>query len=397
MAASGRRILFISSCVRGGGAGWSLYYILKHLDRSRVDPLVVVPTQGIFRERFAELGVRVLEVPRLPERASRQRFATNNRVTTAASSLINAVSTLAAVPLLRRIVADEGVEAIHCNNMLVKAPGVLAARRARIPAIFHARNIHQGRLESSLYGNLARLRAVRRIISNSNASAAPYRRYAPDKVVVVHNGVDLEEYRPDVTPPGQLRQELGVDGSTVLVGFTGNLIPRKGLEPLIHAATRVLEQHPNTVFVAVGRVPIGHSTDYKERYESLARERGIESQVRFVGFRQDVRPAVVDFDVFVMPSFQEPFGRSIIEAMALGTPVVASRVGGVPEILSHDENGLLVAPGDVEDLAGAIGTLVADGPRRERLARTALETVKTRFDVAVLTRKIEDSLLEVLP
>ena len=84
--------------------------------------------------------------------------------------------------------------------------------------------------------------------------------------------------------------------------------------------------------------------DYLARYQSLARDLGVESNLRFIGFVPDVRPLLQDFDLLVLPSLQEPFGRSIIEAMAMRTPVIASAVGGIPEILSEGETGLLVEP-----------------------------------------------------
>jgi glycosyltransferase involved in cell wall biosynthesis len=345
------------------------------------------------------LGVRVVEMPWVTERTGRQLFSLNNPITLAASYLINSLSAMASVPLLRRLIRDENIAAIHCNNMLVKTAGALAAQWARVPAVLHVRNLHETAGKVFLYGNLARLPAVRLIVSNSDASAAPYRRAAPDKVVVVHNGIDFEEYRLDRTDRAVtdgVRRELSVSDDTLLVGFTGNLIPRKGVDLLVRAAARVLETRKQVVFVAVGQVPIGNPVDYQARYESLARELGIADRFRFVGFREDVRPAVAEFDMLVLPSLQEPFGRSIIEAMALGTPVVASRVGGIPEIITDGRDGLLVEPGDVGGLAGAISSLLDDASRRAKLADAALETVRQRFDVAELTRQIEDLLLAAL-
>lgn len=388
------RTLFLSSCVRGGGAGWSLYYLLKHLDRSRFEPMVVVPSRGIFDARFQELGLRV-EVPaRLHDRMRQQRFGVNNRLTAAASVAWNLADFTLLVPQLARLLRRERVELVYCNNMMVKPIGALAAQMAGVPCVLHVRNLHETAAKILFYGMIARLPAVKRLIANSAASAVPYRRHVPHKITVVHNGVDLAEYTPQAVPRGRFRQELGLDEKTVLVGFTGNLIPRKGLEPLIRAAARLLPDRPDLQFVAVGRVPIGNPVDHRAEYEGLARELGIEGRFRFAGFREDVRGAVVDFDVLVLPSFQEPFGRSIIEAMALGTPVVASRVGGIPEVLTDGQEGLLAEPGDVPGLARAIGRLADDRAYRQALSQRALERVRTSFDVEVLGRRMQELLLE---
>jgi glycosyltransferase involved in cell wall biosynthesis len=103
---------------------------------------------------------------------------------------------------------------------------------------------------------------------------------------------------------------------------------------------------------------------------------------------------VSDFDVLCLPSRQEPFGRSIVEAMALGKPVVASAVGGIPEVITDGVDGLLVPPDDPDALAEALSTVVDDAEFRVAIGKQALQTIRKRFDVAVLTRQIESVLTE---
>jgi glycosyltransferase involved in cell wall biosynthesis len=388
------RTLFLSSCVWGGGAGWSLYYLLKHLDRTRIEPFVWVPDRGIFGERFSELGLRVETPRRLHIRGDQQRFAARGALARAGSIALNALDATLLVPELAHWLRRERVGLVYCNNMMVKPIGTLAAQMAGAPCVLHVRNLHETPGKVLFYGSLARLPAVRRIIANSAASAVPYRRHAPGKVEVVHNGIDLAEYTPESVPRGQLRRELGAGTEVCLVGFTGNLIPRKGLEPLIRAAARLLPARSGLLFVAIGRVPPDNPVDHRAGLERLTHELGIADRFRFLGFRADVRPAVADLDVLVLPSLQEPFGRSIIEAMALGVPVVASRVGGIPEILTDGRDGLLVPPGDVEALAAAIGGLVDEPARRAALAGAAQQRVRRELDVARLSERIEALLLE---
>ena len=387
------RILFISSCVLGGGAGWSFYYLLKHLDRELIDPLVVVPAAGIFEGAFNALGLRVKSAPLLHHRTNEQRFRRSTSLTRLASSALNVWDQLRFIPQLASLLNRERIDLIYCNNMMVKTVGALAAQLAGVPAVLHVRNLHERPAKALLYGMLARLPVVKQVIANSAASAVPYRRHTGKDLAVVHNGVDLEEYSSQSVPRGAFRREVGIEATTQIVGFTGWLIPRKGLDILIRAAALLLPSRPNLIFVAVGGVPIGSPDDYRDRYEQLAHELGIQDRFRFAGFREDVRSAVADFDMLVLPSRQEPFGRSIIEAMALGTAVVASNVGGIPEIVRDQENGLLVPPGDVKRLAAAIASLIDNPQRRETLAAQALLDVQERFDVARLSRQIQDLLV----
>jgi glycosyltransferase involved in cell wall biosynthesis len=386
------KILFLSSCVRGGGAGWSLYYLLKHLDRDRVDPIVVVPERGIFDRRFEALGVRVETPAGLPHRVRQQRFASDSVGTRTASLAMNLGGMASLVPRLAALVRREGVELVYANNMMVKPLAALTAQLARVPCVLHARNIHEAPAAVAFYGAVARVPAVRRIITNSSASAVPYRRAAPGKVIVIHNGVDLEEYDLPAHARGTFRAAHGLKGKTI-VGFTGNLIPRKGLEPLVRAAARVLPGRDDVVFVALGRTPMGQPEDWGARYEALAAELGIADRFLFPGFVDDVRAAVADFDVLALPSLQEPFGRSIIEAMALGTPVVASDVGGIPEIITNGEDGVLVPPGDAEALAGALASMLDHPERRRAIADAGRRRIETSFDVARLTERVQSVLL----
>lgn len=389
------RTLFLSSCVLGGGAGWSLYYLIKHLDRSRFDPLVVLPDYGIFGDRYRDLGVRVVAPTRLPHRTAQLRFAVRNRVTAATSYGLNVWDSLRFVSDLSALMARERIELLYCNNMMVKTVGALAARRTDTPTVFHVRNVHERPGKVFLYARtLARMRTVRRIIAVSNASAAPYQRFAPEKVTVIRNGVDLTGYDPARVPRGTLRRELGLDDRAVIVGYTGQLIPRKGIDVLIKAAAQLLPSRPRLHFVAIGQPPAGSAVDYLAEYQALARDLGVAARFHFLPFRDDIRPAVVDFDLLALPAWQDPFPRSVIEALALAKPVVGSAVGGIPEIVDDGVHGRLVAPGDPAALAAALAEVVDDDRRRQEMGREARARALDRCDVARLTLSIQDVLSE---
>lgn len=396
-ASSPPRVLFLSSCVRGGGAGFSLYYLLKHLDRSRIEPLVVVPDPGIFREPFRELGLRVVVPEAFPERTAQLRFSRNTAALRALSTTQNLIDSLRLVPRLVRLIQREQIDLVYCNNMMVKPIGAIAAQLARVPCVLHARNLHEKPFPVALYcQSVARLPAVQRVIANSAASAVPYQNAVPQKVTVLHNGVDLADYQPRLGPHESVRAALGAAPGQVLVGFTGNLIPRKGVDVLIRAAARIAATRPWLRFAIAGRVPIGTAIDYRAQYQALCVELGVADRFHFSGFVADVPSFVSSLDLLALPSLQEPFGRSIIEAMALGTCVVASDVGGIPEIVQHEKTGLLAPPGDVDALARAIARLADDAELRNRLSDRAGQTVRERFDVVVLTRTMEKLLLQAL-
>jgi glycosyltransferase involved in cell wall biosynthesis len=381
------RTAFLSSCVRGGGAGWSLFYLLKNIDRSRFEPVPLLPDAGVFTDRYADLGIEVTVVPDMPERL-RGNNATGFEVAS------NALKLASAARWVERFLRDQHIDLLYCNNMMVKPVGALAAEQAAVPCVLHARNLHEKRTHVMGYGTLARLPAVKRVIANSIATAVPYQRAAPNKVRVVYNGVDLDEYTNGDFAKGVFREELGLSPEKTVVGFTGWLQPRKGVDTLIKAASLLTEGRPHVVVVFVGTAPPDADGKYVAQCERLVEELGLANRVIFAGFRRDVRPAVSDFDVLCLPSRQEPFGRSIVEAMALGKPVVASAVGGIPEVITDGVDGLLVPPDDPDALAEALSTVVDDAEFRVAIGKQALQTIRKRFDVAVLTRQIESVLTE---
>ena len=387
------RVAFLSSCVRGGGAGWSLYYLLKYLDRDRIEPLVIVPERGVFDQRFEELGLEVLTPKRLHHRWDQQLFKWKNPFTLQLSRSLVAKDLTIFIPWLVQLIRERNIEVVYCNNMMVKPLGAIAAQVAGISCALHVRNLHEKRLRRLAYGSLAKLPAVRWVISNSRASAEPYKQHVPDKIHVVHNGVDLSEYGNVPAPPGTFRQELGIPIDATVVGYTGNIIPRKAVDILIRAMAELMPSRPDLYLVIVGRVPLNDPTDYHERCHELTNELGIREKALFPGFRADVRYAVQDFDILSLPSRQEPFGRSIVEGMALRKPIVATRVGGIPEIIDSGVHGLLVEPEDVRGLADALGRLVDDPGLAKMMGCNAAERVQAAFDARTVSKNVEEILL----
>jgi len=175
---------------------------------------------------------------------------------------------------------------------------------------------------------------------------------------------------------------LGIPSRAAVIGTVGRLTPIKGHRFLIEAARGVLAEHPDTVFILVGD---GESA---EALSSLATRLGISGNIRFLGWRPDVAEIISAVDIFVFPSLNEGMGRAVVEAMALGKPVVASRVGGIIDIVRDGENGVLVPPADSDELAAAIKSLLADPAERERLGQEGKRQALL-YDAERMVRRIE--------
>ncbi len=198
---------------------------------------------------------------------------------------------------------------------------------------------------------------------------------AADKIYTIHNAVDADHFDPDKTPPVRpsIRERFGIPEGAPLVGIAARMNPWKGHYELIGAVARLRETFPNLHAMILGaNVP-----ELRADFEKKAREGGIAERVHFGGYQQDIRPFLREFDLFVHPSYGEPFGLAIVEAMAMRKPVIACGTGGVPEIITHGKDGWLVEERSAEAVAKAIATLLQDGELRRQMGEQARQTVRS--------------------
>ncbi|HXW07190.1 MAG TPA: glycosyltransferase [Vicinamibacterales bacterium] len=193
----------------------------------------------------------------------------------------------------------------------------------------------------------------------------------PARAVTVHEGIDLG--RVEAAPPAKLHEELWLPHHAPLVGNVAALVPHKGQRHLIDAAAQVVRRVPDARFVIAGE------GELRTSLERQIREHHLEKHVLLAGFRPDVLSVHKAFDVFVMSSVTEGLGTSLLDAMACGKPIVATRTGGIPEVVVDGETGLLVPPRDAGAMADAIVTMLTDGELRGRMGRAGLTRARRRF------------------
>jgi glycosyltransferase involved in cell wall biosynthesis len=197
------------------------------------------------------------------------------------------------------------------------------------------------------------------------------------KISAIHNAVDADQFDPDKTPAGStsIREQFGIPKDARIAGIAARMNPWKGHYELIGAVSRLKDTFPDLHVMILGaNVP-----DMRADFEKKARDGGIADRVHFGGYQQDVRPFLREIDLFVHPSYHEPFGLSIVEAMAMRKAVIACNTGGVPEIITHGRDGWLVEERSEEAVATAMATLLNDGELCRQLGERARETVRERF------------------
>jgi len=212
----------------------------------------------------------------------------------------------------------------------------------------------------------------------------------PNKITVIHNGIDLASMRCCLDLKQKLKQRLGIDNTAQVIGCVGTLRSVKGHKYLIQSAPLILKERPSTYFILVGDGPL------RNDLERLAEKLKVREKIMFLGYRPDIPELMSIFDIFILPSLSEGLSNVLLEAMATSKPVVATNVGGNPEVVEEGKTGLLVPPRDPQKIAEAVISLLNDEDKRLRMGENGLRRVKEKFSISKMVREYEKIYHEVL-
>ncbi|MBN1527382.1 MAG: glycosyltransferase [Candidatus Omnitrophica bacterium] len=369
-------ILYLHETSRIAGAEYSLLNLVKNIDKTRFDPIFVLPEPGPLSEELAKAGIEVLFIPFPKVRALAGVFR--------------------AFKKLARVVKEKDIRIIHSNSIRTHLYGSAAGREARVPVVWHERNLIANELidpERSLSF------LPDRIICNSGAIARRFMRRGalPAKVTVVHNGVDTGLFSPSVN--GQkVREGFGVKADETVVGIASRFHRSKGHETFFEAAKILLRDMPQRrlKFLVAGGAVFDTDKEREARLKDLAAVFPLNEAVVFTGLRKDMPEVYAATDLFVLASDAEACGRVIIEAMASGKPVVGTDSGGTPEIIEDGVSGILVAPGKPKAMAEALAMLINDRSKRTAMGLAGRKRAESLFSIGSNVRKIENIYAKLL-
>jgi glycosyltransferase involved in cell wall biosynthesis len=362
------RILYLNHTGNVSGAERSLLELLPALpaDVSRC----VASPPGPFAAAARQQGEAVITVP-----AAEGSLRLHPVHTPAALGGI-ARSALAVGRLARR----ERAELLHANSVRAGLVATLARRFGAPPAVVYVHDC----LPDTRMANMTRRRILTGdgiVLANSDYTATSFAgRAGSAPVRTTYNGMvdargELVSLRGAEPPrPAEARRRLGLDRPGPLIGLVAQITPWKGQDTAIEALAALRREYPYARLLLVGEAKFAargtrfDNPAYLTRLRRLVADLGLDDGVSFLGERGDALEIIAALDVFVAPSWEEPFGRTIVEAMALGTPVVATEVGGPAEIVEDGVSGRLVPPRRPELLALAVGELLASPELRERMA-----------------------------
>ena len=336
-----------------GGGQISLLGFLKGLDRERFRPLVVCPVGGSLVNELKKMDIetRIIKMDTLRK--------------------LNTFSWIKTINRLIRLIKSEKIDLIHSNGSRVTIYGGIAARLIKIPLIWHLRIADSdGLLDRFLAGLSTQIIAI---------SDAVNRRFGwmkdrKDKIRTIYNGIDLEKFNPSLNGE-DIRNEFKVGLQAPLVGTVGRLDWYKGHQYFLKAARKVIDVIPECHFLIVG------DGEKRKELEELTKELNLNKSVIFTGNREDIPQILASLDLFILSSVSEGFGRSAAEAMACAKPVVATKVGGLPEVVEDNITGDLILPKNPNTLAEAIIVLLQDKEKAQRMGQAGRKRTEKMFSL----------------
>jgi L-malate glycosyltransferase len=384
------KVLFYNHTGKVSGAERVLLMALKRLDRERFDPVVVCPAEDTLAADVSELAIPVRNVRQL-----------NARFTLRPDRLAGyVVSFWRSMSELRAVVRSVEPGILHANSVRAGMVASVATIGMRLPVVWHLHDEMPRHPITTAINWFAALSPRVRLISTCRVVAETfggpqYKFFKKNSPVrVVENAIELERFEKDPTARERIRKELGIGLEQPLIGTVGLITPRKGQLGLIRAFADVRREIPDAVLLIVGAAMFNKDELYLERLKSAVAELGLGDSVHFAGPRKDVPAIMQSIDLLAVNSQSETLLLVAIEAMACGTPVVATNVGGIVEIIEHKINGWLVRYGKHSELVEGLTTVMKDRRLRTRFADAGERMVRTRLHADRFIRELQDALAD---
>jgi glycosyltransferase involved in cell wall biosynthesis len=368
------------------GAQQSMLPLLT--DTDSFDATLVVPSEGALADEARERGVSV-DVVGLPAKLDRSG---DELLDPHPASLLSTAAAVATYQRrILRYLRERDYDAVYCNSIKAVVLFGPAAKLLGIPVLWYVR------IDTSISGlDVLAYHLADHVVTISDGTKTrfdgPLTRGG--KATTIYTGVDLDEFSPASADDSAFPF---ADRTGPIIAEVGTIQPRKGQHHLVDAVGRVADSLGDFELVFAGEATdeaYKHGSDYAEDLRRRVEDAGIADRTTFLGWCDDVPALLSAIDLFVLPSYNEGLPRSILEAFALGVPVVATPAGGTRELVEQGENGFVVPKGSTDDLAAAVERLGSDPELRDRMGRNARRTVVERFSQERYVENFETYLAE---
>ena len=361
-----------------GGGEISFYQLILRLNKNLFEPVVVVPESGEIERKLNEKEINVFVNPLPP---LKRLILTNP---------IHALLKLA------KLLKNSDVDIIHANGSRACFYAGLVGQMLRIPVIWHVRETIK---DFFFYDGLLAWLVESIVCASRGVQSKRFGRFGShikQKIVVVYNGVDTSEFRINRSYRQKVRKEIGVSENDILFGAVGNIVPLKGQDFFLKALAKAKAHRPDLVAKAL---LIGRPLDsfFNEMLHQLVIDSDLNGDAIFLDYSERILEILSALDVFVLPSQREGFSRSLLEAMSIGLPVLATKISEIEEAVSDNGNALLVDYNDVEEMAFGIIKLCEDEELRKNMGKSNRNRVIEKFNLRSHTKSIETIYQSLTP
>ncbi len=367
--------------------------IIKYLDPVKFNIVVVSPIEGIVLDRFRKRGIECLVI------APPQSLQKYGRAILSAglwNRIISSWNLISYNLQIARFIKMRNINLVYSNCVRAQLCVGFAALLMRIPSLIYVK----GALENPIIDRLCYLISTKILFfcaANRDDHYQFLNKLFKKKIDILEIGLDLNLIdRIQLLTKEHIRSELDINPNNLNCVVLGQLYEPKGQHIAITALAKLVESHPNIRLYIVGDHVISEYKEYRLKLDNLISQLGLEGNVCFTGWRSDALEIVNVMDLVVHPSFAEGFGRAVLEAMALGKPVIASAVGGLREAIKTGENGYLFPPGDIDYLAQFWMELASDQGLRLDLGSKARETVYLKYSAEQKVQKLANIFLSMM-
>ena len=384
------KILFISHSADLFGAEQNLLDIIIGLDKQLFDVFLVCPRKGALEEKARKVGIRTFLLT-YKYWLMREKFSWRYFLYLP----INFIG----IFRIKRLIDDLKIDLVYTNTCTTIS-GALASKICRKKHIWHIHeSIGNQNLFFNLWGTHKNVFTIiyllsNRIVVNSNAVKLQFPEKYHDKITVIYNGFDIKSYSLNDEAKIDLRKKYGIKAENRVISVIGSISGRKGQKNMISAMPFILSKHPLAKLIIAGV-----SSDPKKRYErdlwNIISLRHLNDAVKFVGFIDDISEIYKITDCLVVPSNDEPFGRVVVEAMLFGVPVIATKVGGIPEIIENKRNGILIESNEPSVIANAVIDLLNNNTTAKSYIEEAKRNAVDRFGMQNMVKRIEEIIRKV--
>ncbi|MFH0925996.1 MAG: glycosyltransferase family 4 protein [bacterium] len=375
-----KKILYINHISKVSGGERSLLEVIKRINRNKYLPIILCPEEGRLTDLCRKHGLeyRLLKLPKM--------WVTYNLIVVTRFFF----STILVSLQLHNLIKKEKIDLIHANTSIAGIYSILAC--PALPIIIHVRDIYRKTFfRKFIIWFLSRFSSRIVVVSQAVAQLFPK---GDKKIKLVYNGIDVEDFSSNLRG-GVLKTDYK---DKFLIGYLGQITARKGIDIFIESAGLINNKSKGTaIFFILGEIFHDEDIKYKKLLENLIEGYRLQETVVFLGHKDDPREYLLDFDIIVVPSnTPDPLPRIILEAMALEKAVIGTNLGGIPEQIIDNLNGLLIEPNNALALAKAIGCLLNNPTKLKKMGTEGKKRVKICFDINRSVKRIEDIYQELL-